>query len=48
MPPLKEYIFEDLSNSMIRITINSYSFEQAYELLVETTKHPSNFKCINV
>lgn len=48
MPPLKEYIFEDLENQNVEIIINSYNFQQAYEILVMTTKHPADFKCTSV
>jgi hypothetical protein len=48
MPPLKKYIFEDLVNSNIEVTIKAYSFTQAYEILVRISKHPADFKCMSV
>ncbi len=47
MPPLKEYRFEYAINSNVQVVIESYSFEQAYEILVGITKHPTDFKCIS-
>lgn len=48
MPPLKEYIFINIYDERISITIDAYSFESAYFSLIETVKHPANFKCINL
>lgn len=48
MPPLKEYRFEHDTPANVEIIIMSYSFEQAYEILVSITKHPADYKCINV
>lgn len=48
MPQLKEYIFENLLNSNITIKIMSYSFINAYEILVMELKHPADYKCINL
>lgn len=47
MPPIKEFIFEN-SDKNITIKINAFYFIDAMEILVMTTKHPTNFKCINV
>ena len=48
MPPLKKYVFEHLEDENIKIEIMSYSFEGAYYVLVETTQHPADFKCISI
>jgi len=48
MPALKEYRFEDNLNSNVEVVIKSYSFTEAYEILVMITKHPADFKCTSV
>lgn len=48
MPPLKEYKFEDMTNSNVEIVIKAYDFERAYNILVMITKHPADFKCISM
>lgn len=48
MPPLKEYRFEDMLNSNVEVVIKSYSFTEAYEILVIITKHPEDFKRTSV
>lgn len=47
MPPLKEYVFEDLYNSNSKLIISAYTFEEAYDILVRITKYPADFKCTN-
>ncbi len=46
MPPLIEYKFEDILNSNIEVVIKTYSLEQAYNILVKTTKNPNDFKYV--
>lgn len=48
MPPLKEYRFKDMLNSNVEVVIKSYSFTEAYEILVMITKHPADFKYTSV
>jgi len=48
MPPLREYSFESLDTPKIEVKIRAHSLEQAFEILVMTTKHPSGFKCTSV
>lgn len=48
MPPLKRYVFQNLESENIKIEIMNYTFEQAYNVLVEITKHPADFKCLSV
>ena len=48
MPPLKEYIFEDMMNSNVKLVIKCYSFVDAYEILVMITKNPADFKCTSL
>ena len=40
MPPLKECRFQNQGNILI---IQAYSFEHAYEQLVQLTKNPSDW-----
>lgn len=44
---MKEYIFEDLLNSNVQVSVKAANFTRAYEILVMITKHPADFKCIN-
>jgi len=48
MPPLKTYIFEHFTMRNVKITIETYSYLAAMERLTEITKHPADYKCINV
>ena len=48
MPPIKNYVFVDLDDSNINITILAYSFVEAYEKLVSITKNPANFIIIDL
>ena len=49
MPTLKKYTFENLIGFIkTQIIIEAYNFTQAYERLVEVTKHPADYKCTNV
>lgn len=47
MPPLKEYIFKDKSDSLITISIKAYGIEDANTILAIITKYPSDFKLKN-
>lgn len=40
---MKTYLFYD-KNSSIVITLSANTFEQAYFLLVQTVKHPADFR----
>ena len=46
MPPLKEFIYIHMEYRVI-ITIEAYNLEGAYNKLVQTTKHPSDYKLTN-
>ena len=47
MPPKKEYIFEHLENSNIKVIIDAYNFNSAMETLLKTVRMAVDFKCIN-
>jgi len=49
MPPLKTYTFKESDGSKcITITMDAYNFEQAMNILVQTVKHPADFKCTSI
>jgi hypothetical protein len=49
MPPIKTYHFEQNNQSdIVQLTIRAYNFEEAMITLIQTVKHPSDYKCINV
>lgn len=47
MPPIKTYVFQDITSEYYTITIKTYSFEQAMTNLVRICKHPSDYKLIS-
>lgn len=49
MPPIKPYHFEQINQEeIVQLTIRAYSFEEAMITLIQTVKHPADYKCINI
>lgn len=46
---MKKYIFEYkwVGEDMLRVTIQAFTYDNAYELLAEYVKNPADFKCLN-
>ena len=46
MPPLKEFIFQDVENDRINISIKAYGKNHAIEIIKKITKEPNSFKLL--
>lgn len=45
---MKTYIFERIYGSRkVLLHIEANNFEAAYHVLIDTVKHPADFKCLN-